>query len=80
MNQNTIDIRDLQARKAGEDTPRMIIEELNESLQAGEIEHVAYIFTSTQGEAMTCYSAMNKLQLVGLLEFWKQQLLADLVE
>jgi hypothetical protein len=80
MKPRPIDIREFRARKAGEDTPRVIIEELTASLEAGDVEQVAYIFANSKGEAMMCYSDMNKFELIGMLEFWKQQLLEDLVE
>jgi hypothetical protein len=68
------DMRELQARKNGDITPKELLRILLNEVNDGEIQEIAVVRLFKDGSASSGWTSANALELLGLCEILKIQI------
>lgn len=76
----TIDLDEAKARKNGEITVKMVIDNLDETREKEGIKTIATVVRLDNDEVHILYSNTVTTEVIGLLECGKQQVINDMYE
>jgi len=72
------DLREFKAKKEGRVTPKVLVENLLQAVDKGEVECIVFVARCKEGEIRTGWSEIYHTEAVGLLELGKLEVISDM--